>query len=440
MNYDVFISYSRKDYVDDQKNVIPENDVLKIKTALSEAGITYWFDEEGIYSGQNFVEKIVTNIENARIFLFLSTSNSNKSPWTCKEIASADEFKKHIIPVRIDSSPYNKKVLFRIADLDYIEYYTNPKKGIEDLIKSIKTYLTELTAEERRKKEEEKRKQEEERLKKKQLELEKEQEAKRLQEEQERLVSEIKLSCIELNNEEAKLEIERENLILKTRKVIEDSSREALVSQIKEGGVIYEKFRNKCSSLEKEVRKLQSVRFEHSKDQDHYKLSLMHDIEDLKKRLSDSERLRNDLEKKYEDLKNAQKQSKYLERFLEIIRYCLFEKYTSFKGRATRFEFWNFVLFMAIVIIVVVSIGMICGCIYDNRFDDSAIFFGVWFGFIVNLGLICPYVSVSVRRLHDIGFSGWWWWINFIPWVGAIAFIVLCCLESKKDNNKYSSC
>ena len=56
--YDVFISYSRNDYVDELKNVIPGNEVSKIKDALTEAGISYWFDEEGIYSGQNFVEKI----------------------------------------------------------------------------------------------------------------------------------------------------------------------------------------------------------------------------------------------------------------------------------------------------------------------------------------------------------------------------------------------
>ena len=153
--YDVFISYSRKDYVDEQKNVIPGNIVSKIKDALKKKGISYWFDEEGIYSGQNFVEKIVTNIENSRIFLFLSTANANKSPWTCKEIASADEFKKHIIPVRIDDTPYNKKVLFRIADLDYIEYYTNPQKGMEDLIKSVKAYLEQVKKEEKRIQEEE---------------------------------------------------------------------------------------------------------------------------------------------------------------------------------------------------------------------------------------------------------------------------------------------
>ena len=223
--YDVFISYSRKDYVDEQKNVIPGNEVSKIKDALTQAGITYWFDEEGIYSGQNFVEKIVTNIENAKIFLFLSTVNANKSPWTCKEIASADEFKKHIIPVRLDPSPYNKKVLFRIADLDYIEYFSNPQKGMEDMIKSIKTYLDELAAEEKRKAEEVIKQKEEYRKKEAQL------------------IEDIKLTCISLNNEEAKLEIERENLLKRTESIESEGQKEELKNLINKSGAGYLKYK-----------------------------------------------------------------------------------------------------------------------------------------------------------------------------------------------------
>lgn len=163
MKYDVFISYSRKDYVDEQKEVIPGNEVSKIKEALRDAGITFWFDEDGIYSGDNFTDKIVTNIEAARIFLFLSTYNSNNSRWTCREIACADELKKCIIPVRIDQTPYNKKVMFRIADLDYIDYYVNAEKGLSDLIKSIKAYLAnERAREEQKQAEEEARRQREE--------------------------------------------------------------------------------------------------------------------------------------------------------------------------------------------------------------------------------------------------------------------------------------
>lgn len=262
MIYDVFISYSRRDYVDEQKNVIPGNEVSKIKDALSKAGITYWFDEEGIYSGQNFVEKIVTNIENARIFLFLSTANANKSPWTCKEIASADEFKKHIIPVRIDSSPYNKKVLFRIADLDYIEYYSNPQKGITDLIKSIKTHLEEQVEEMRKKQEEENKRKELERKKEEELRRQKELAKKRLQEEQERLVSEIKLSCATLNNEETKLELDRENLILKAEAITDGSLCNDLINLIKTGGAIHQKYQKGNAALAEEVEKLKSANSE----------------------------------------------------------------------------------------------------------------------------------------------------------------------------------
>jgi hypothetical protein len=260
--YDVFISYSRKDYVDEQKNIIPGNEVSKIKDALSEAGITYWFDEEGIYSGQNFVEKILTNIENAKIFLFLSTANSNKSPWTCKEIASADEFKKHIIPVRIDSSPYNKKVLFRIADLDYIEYYNNPQKGIEHITKAIKAYLEDLVKAEKLKEEEENKKKELERKREEDKKRQNEQDEKRRQEEQLQLESEIRLSCSKLNNEEAKLELSRENLLLNTKKILDDGQRTVLVDLIQKGGIIHKKYQEKCSELIKEINNLKSTGIE----------------------------------------------------------------------------------------------------------------------------------------------------------------------------------
>lgn len=142
--YDVFLSYSHKDYVDERYELIPDNEVSKIKDALTEAGIRYWFDDEGIYSGQNFVERIVNNIDASKILVFLSSKNANDSEWTCKEIACADELGKVIIPVRIDKSHYNKKVLFRISDLDFIAYYANPEKGLTELINAIKAHLEQM--------------------------------------------------------------------------------------------------------------------------------------------------------------------------------------------------------------------------------------------------------------------------------------------------------
>lgn len=301
--YDVFISYSRKDYVDEQKNVIPGNEVSKIKEALAAAGITYWFDEEGIYSGQNFVDKIVTNIENAKIFLFLSTVNSNKSPWTCKEIASADEFKKHIIPVRIDSAPYNKKVLFRIADIDYIKYYINPQKGLEDMIKAIKTHLEELSIAERHRQEEETKRKELERKREEEKKRQNEQEEKRRKEEQKRLVSEIRLSCTTLNNEEAKLELSRENLLLKTEKISDNEQRIALSNLINSGGIIHKKYLEKCSELTQEIKTREIKILELKSDLDSSK---MHEIEQEKA----SGRLREQIEDLQQQITKLQEEPK----------------------------------------------------------------------------------------------------------------------------------
>jgi len=156
--YDVFISYSRKDYVDEYENVIPNSEVFEIMKALTDAGITYWIDKEGIYSGDKFTEELPKIIKSASIFVYLSTANSNKSKYTSKEIAIADEYGKYIIPVRIDMTPYSDKVIFRIADISYVNYSVNPIKGREDLVKSIKAFIKKEKENEYQKQEERLRK------------------------------------------------------------------------------------------------------------------------------------------------------------------------------------------------------------------------------------------------------------------------------------------
>ena len=159
--YDVFISYSRKDYVDEHKNVIPGNEVSKIKEALTKAGITYWFDEEGVYSGDEFAKVIVRSIKSSKLFVFLSTINSNQSEWTAREISTAHVLKKKIIPVRIDDSVYHDEILYYISILSHNDYYVNPEKGRQELIRSINSYLAEQKLAEAQKVADEKRRQEE---------------------------------------------------------------------------------------------------------------------------------------------------------------------------------------------------------------------------------------------------------------------------------------
>lgn len=135
--YDVFISYSRKDYVDNDGNVIPNNMLSQIKATFKANGISYWFDEEGIYSGDEFASVLTKAIRNSQILLFISSVNSNQSKWTSNEISTAMEFNKTIIPFRIDNSPYNDSVMMKIVSLDYIDCNTNKEKAINKLLRSV---------------------------------------------------------------------------------------------------------------------------------------------------------------------------------------------------------------------------------------------------------------------------------------------------------------
>ena len=135
--YDVFISYSRRDYVDESYNVIPGNAIAEIQNVFDENGITYWFDKDGIYSGQEFIEIITGAIAESKMLIFISSKHSNESMWTAGEIFEALDGEKAIIPVKIDNSQYNKKFKLLIRPLDYIDYQENPQNALKDLLRAI---------------------------------------------------------------------------------------------------------------------------------------------------------------------------------------------------------------------------------------------------------------------------------------------------------------
>lgn len=111
---------------------------------------------------------------------------------------------------------------------------------------------------------------------------------------------------------------------------------------------------------------------------------------------------------------------------------CL-ENYANFKGRATRKEYWMYYLFYTILYLVVWSIDA-AGMVMENKAMSLV---GSALIFLFTLGLLVPTWAVCIRRLHDVGKSGWYILVNLIPIIGCIWFFILMCTDSQSGTNKY---
>ena len=130
----VFISYSKKDYIGDDGKIIPGSFVDKLTGAFASEGISYWIDREGLDGGVTFAEEISRNIRECDTFLFISSSAANSSPWTLREISTAIDFGKKVLPVRTDPSPYDPSVALYLSSIQYID---STELGEEEAIKRI---------------------------------------------------------------------------------------------------------------------------------------------------------------------------------------------------------------------------------------------------------------------------------------------------------------
>ena len=100
------------------------------------------------------------------------------------------------------------------------------------------------------------------------------------------------------------------------------------------------------------------------------------------------------------------------------------QKYADFDGRATRTEYWLWIL---IHVIILVALTLVFSLLFGDL--------GVIIPLIYILATIIPHVAVSVRRLHDIGRSGLWYLLSFVPF-GGIVILIFHMLGSD-DNNEY---
>jgi uncharacterized membrane protein YhaH (DUF805 family) len=112
-----------------------------------------------------------------------------------------------------------------------------------------------------------------------------------------------------------------------------------------------------------------------------------------------------------------------------------FRKYVDFTGRAGRPEFWfwtlfqNLALFLPLAAATLISRPDIAGS--DQGAQRVAVLF------VISLvALLLPSLAVTVRRLHDINFSGWWILINLVP-AGGLALLILVCKRGTEGANRF---
>ncbi|MEI5034139.1 DUF805 domain-containing protein [Streptomyces sp. S1A(2023)] len=106
--------------------------------------------------------------------------------------------------------------------------------------------------------------------------------------------------------------------------------------------------------------------------------------------------------------------------YLDVLK-----NYAGFSGRARRKEYWMFALFNFIIAVVLTALGMAI---------DTQIPYYLYLA-----AVLVPSLAVMVRRLHDTGRSGWWFFISFVPLVGAIILLVFLASEGKPETNQHGA-
>jgi uncharacterized membrane protein YhaH (DUF805 family) len=103
--------------------------------------------------------------------------------------------------------------------------------------------------------------------------------------------------------------------------------------------------------------------------------------------------------------------------FPDAVRNVLINKFGDFNGRATRSEYWWWALASFIISI---PFTILDGIIFGWGYDDP-----VWFSILLSIAIFIPTLTLTVRRLHDKGKSGWFLLILVVPLINICFMIVL---------------
>ncbi|MEO6915110.1 MAG: DUF805 domain-containing protein [Chitinophagaceae bacterium] len=117
---------------------------------------------------------------------------------------------------------------------------------------------------------------------------------------------------------------------------------------------------------------------------------------------------------------------------------AVWKKFADFSGRARRKEYWMFFLFSILAYLVAMGIDYSLGTGFKapSEYGEIKLPYGYIFALYAVASLV-PSLAVTVRRLHDVGKSGWFYFISLIPLIGSIWLLVLVLTDSQPETNKW---
>ena len=118
-----------------------------------------------------------------------------------------------------------------------------------------------------------------------------------------------------------------------------------------------------------------------------------------------------------------------MEWYLKVMR----ENYANFNGRARRKEYWMFTLFHTLLVI---ACAFTLALLVATGPYSLTLLVAIM-SIAVILAHVVPSLAISVRRLHDVGQSGWFLLLALIPYIGNSIIFVFSVIEGNKGTNKY---
>jgi len=126
--HDVFISYSTKD----------QNQAETVRSVLENNGISCWMAPRDIPTGSNYTKEIPIAIRDCQVFVLILSQNSQNSHWVLKELDSAVNHAKVILPFMLENCQLNEEFNFLLTGAQRYEAYKKKSDSLEALITRIR--------------------------------------------------------------------------------------------------------------------------------------------------------------------------------------------------------------------------------------------------------------------------------------------------------------